>query len=57
MPYAPGFERALKGIAHGWKPDKASLRDISETKAKAMLSEAERKKKKHQGQVKALREA
>ena len=41
MPYAPGFERALRGIAHGWKPRKGSLKKIGQDKAKAMLDEAE----------------
>lgn len=52
MPYAPGFERALQGIAHGMKPTSQSLRKISPEKAKAMLAEA---KGKHAGQIKAIR--
>lgn len=52
MPYDPAFERALRGIAHGWHPKKGSLRKISPRKAKSMLSEAETVK----GRRKALKE-
>jgi hypothetical protein len=52
MPYAPRFERALQGLAHGMKPQSESLKKISPEKAKAMLAEA---KGKHKGQIRAIR--
>lgn len=53
MPYAPGFERALHGIASGdFQPKKESLRKISPAKAKRMLAEANGR---HKGQVRAIR--
>ena len=56
MPYAPGFDRALRGRAHGWHPKKGSIAKISPTRAKRMLGEAERTRKgKHAGQVRAVK--
>jgi hypothetical protein len=52
MPYAPKFERALEGLAHGMKPESESLKKITPGKAKAMLTEA---KGKHDGQIRAFR--
>lgn len=52
MPYAPKFEHALQGIAHGWHPRKGSLRKISPAKARAMVKEAHGK---HKGQIRAMR--
>jgi len=58
MPYGEKFTHALQGIAHGWNPKKGSLRHISQGKAREMLRESTRKaKKKHEGQMRALREA
>lgn len=59
MPYAPKFERALQGLAHGMKPRSKSLKKISPHKARSMLSEAKsseaRSRSRHEGQLKALR--
>lgn len=55
MPYAPGFERALRGRAHGWKPRKGSIAKIHPAKAKRMLAEAERSRRaRNKGQVRAV---
>lgn len=43
MPYPKPFERALRGIANGWKPREGSLAKITPEKADAMLSEAKDK--------------
>jgi len=56
MPYPEKFEKALRGISHGWEPKKGSLKDISPDKAAAMLAEAKRKGKRD-GHAKALKEA
>ena len=52
MPYAPKFERALRGISHGMKPKSSSLKKITKPKAKKLLDEAHAKNK---GQLAALR--
>jgi hypothetical protein len=44
MPYAPGFERALRARAHGAQLDDPHLNKISPGKAKAMLDESSRAK-------------
>jgi hypothetical protein len=41
MPYDPKFEKALRGIAHGWHPTDPSLARIGKGKAQEMLAEAE----------------
>ena len=56
MPYAPGFERALRARQHGANLRSPSLQRISPAKAGRMLTEADRtRKKKHAGQVRAVR--
>ena len=55
MPYSPGFERALQGIAHGMEPRSASLKKISPTKARNLLAESKQKEAKHRGQVRAVK--
>jgi hypothetical protein len=55
MPYAPGFERALHARAAGRPMRKKSIRRISPTKAKRMLTEADRTRRaKHRGQARAI---
>lgn len=54
MPYAPGFTRALHGIASGdFEPKSKSLQKITPRKAKQMLAEAQGR---HKGQLKAVRQ-
>ena len=54
MPYSLGFQRALEGRSQGWVPSKKSLREISPTKAKDLLSEA---KVREEGQKQAIKRA
>lgn len=43
MPWSPKFAKALRAIAHGWKPKKGSLKKISQAKAAAMAVEGVKK--------------
>lgn len=56
MPYAPKFEHALEGIAHGMKPTSASLKKISPEKARDLLSESKGKQARHRAQVRAVKQ-